>query len=88
MRGLVVLPLIAVLGLAACDGRVPSPEQRASNDLNQSGRPYVGPAITRVTTPPGDINTLDPLNCHPEGQGSVCDRPDRGTTTSAASSLW
>ncbi len=82
-----VLSASALLALAACNG-VPSPEQRAANDLNPSGRPLVGPSITRVTTPPGDINTFNPVNCRIEGQGTTCQRSDQTQDSAAASSLW
>ncbi len=82
-----VLAACTVLSLAACNG-VPSPEQRAANDLNPSGRPYVGPSITRVTTPPGDINTFNPVSCHIQGQGTTCQREGASQETSAASDLW
>ena len=74
MRALAVLPFACALMLAACSG-TPSAEQRAAanNDLNPSGRPYVGPPGTLASTPPADTN-LTPLYCHPEGLGAVCAR--------------
>ena len=82
-----VLAAVALLCLAACNG-VPSPEQRAANDLNPSGRPYDGPSVTRVTTPPGDIDTFNPETCHIQGQGYTCRREGVAQDTSAASDLW
>ena len=82
-----VLAAALLLTLAACNG-VPSPEQRAANDLNPSGRPYNGPVVTRVTTPPGDINTFNPETCHIEGQGFTCQRQDLPQQPAAAEQLW
>ena len=66
--------LWALVLLAGCSGPPPSAEQRSATDLNPSGRPYVGPPGIRSSFPPADTNTFDPLLCHPEGQGTVCNR--------------
>ena len=60
--------------LAGCNGPPPSAEQRNATNLNPSGRPYPGPPGIRSSFPPADINTSDPLVCHPEGPGAVCSR--------------
>lgn len=64
----------AVLLLAGCAGAPPTAEQRNATNLNPSGRPYDGPPGIRSSFPPADINTSDPLVCHPEGPGTVCKR--------------
>jgi hypothetical protein len=75
MRGLVLLAITSTLFLAACSGKPPSAEQRAAarDDLNLSSRPYDGPRGVPATNPPAD-NNFDRLYCHPQGQGSVCER--------------
>ena len=75
MRVPVILPLVVMLGLAACSGPPPGPDQRraAQDELNPSGRPYDGPPGVVASAPPADNG--DPrLSCHPEGAGSVCSR--------------
>ena len=66
--------LLALAALAGCSGPPPSAEQRNATNLNPSGRPYPGPPGIRSSFPPADINTNDPLVCHPEGPGTVCSR--------------
>ena len=67
--------LIAVL--AGCGGPVRNATDRAaaSDDLNISGKPYVGPPGPVSSMPPGD-NSMNRLRCHPEGQGTECTRTD------------
>ena len=72
---------LALLALLA--GCAPPPPggvapDRGSN-LNQSGRPYAGPPGIRSSFPPADINTFDPLVCHPEGPGTTCHRVSDGS---------
>ena len=71
------LPIVSIvfaLALGACSG-APSAEQRAAanDDLNPSGRPYVGPPGVLSSAPPADDN-LHRLYCHPEGLGTTCAR--------------
>ncbi len=75
MRIHTVLLVASALMLAACSGAPPSAEQHAAaqDDLNPSGRPYVGPPSTLASTPPADTN-FTPLYCHPEGLGTTCSR--------------
>ena len=75
MRVYVLCVPLLCLALASCaGGRAPSAGQRAAaDDLNQSGRPYAGPAPLRSSFPPGD-SSFTPLYCHPEGPGTVCAR--------------
>jgi hypothetical protein len=76
--------LTLVLLLAGC--ATPPPDRTAQGgdaagrgtNLNPSGRPYVGPPGIRSSFPPGDVNTFNPLVCHPEGQGTVCARAPNG----------
>ncbi len=62
------------LMLTGCSGP-PTAEQRAAanNDLNQSGRPYVGPHGVLSSAPPADDN-FHRLYCRPEGPGTICSR--------------
>ena len=73
-RGSQLAALLALAVLAGCSGPPPSAEQRSATNLNPSGRPYPGPPGIRSSFPPADINTTDPLVCHPEGPGTVCSR--------------
>ncbi len=70
-----LMPLILLSVLAACTGKPPSAAQRAAaqDDLNPSGRPYVGPPGIISSAPPAD-SSFSPLRCHPEGPGEVCKR--------------
>ena len=74
MRVTAYLAIMAAFALAGCAG-TPSAEQRAAahDDLNPSGRPYVGPPGVLSSTPPADDN-LHRLYCHPEGPGTSCAR--------------
>ena len=71
------LAITIALALCACSGAPPTAEQRAAaaDDLNPSGRPYDGPRGVRSSFPPADTS-FSPLNCHIEGPGEVCARPD------------
>ena len=75
MRALAILSVASMLGLAACSGPPPGPDQRraAQDELDPSGRPYDGPAGVVSSAPPAD-NTDARLYCHPEGNGTVCAR--------------
>ena len=75
MRIYPVLLIASSVLLAACSGVAPSADQRraAADDLNPSGRPYVGPRGTLASAPPADTN-FTPLYCHQDGQGTVCSR--------------
>ncbi len=70
-----LMSLIVVSLLAACSGTPPSAAQRAAaqDELNPSGRPYVGPPGILSSGPPGDLS-FSPLRCHLEGPGEVCNR--------------
>jgi len=69
------MPFILLPLLAACTGAPPTAEQRAAarDDLNPSGRPYVGPPGILSSAPPSDPS-FSPLRCHYEGPGEVCNR--------------
>ena len=75
MRIRSILLAASALLLSACSGVPPSADQRraANDDLNPSGRPYVGPPGTLSSTPPAD-NNATPLFCRQEGPGTVCSR--------------
>ncbi len=76
MRACALIVALSSIALASCaGGPPPSPEQRAAavDDLNPSGRPYVGPTPLRSSFPPAD-NSFAPLDCHIEGPGAVCSR--------------
>ena len=76
MRSHALIITLCSVALAACaGGQPPSPEQRAAaaDDLNPSGRPYVGPAPLRSSFPPADTS-FTPLDCRIEGPGTVCAR--------------
>ncbi len=64
---------LACLFVSACSGPPPSPEQRAATDINPSGRPNVGPQLYQ-SQPLSTTNGFDPLYCHIEGPGTVCQR--------------
>lgn len=66
----------SALTLTACSGPPPSADQRraVNDDLNPSGRLYDGPRGVPISNPPAD-NGEQRLTCHPEGPGTVCDRP-------------
>ena len=81
MSGRILMCVLVLASVGGCAG-TPSADQRNATDLNPSGRPYVGPATTRNTVPPGDINTFNPLDCHPQGLGSVCDREPSASSPS------
>jgi hypothetical protein len=70
-----MMSLILVSLLSACTGAPPTAAQRAAaqDDLNPSGRPYVGPPGIVSSAPPADPS-FSPLRCHPEGPGEVCNR--------------
>ena len=81
MRGTMItrvgLVVVACAALAACSGAPPSAEQRAATDLNPSGRPVQAPSLYQPQRPPNSANAFNPLYCHSEGPGTVCERqPD------------
>ena len=75
MRIYPVLLIASTVLLAACSSVPPSADQRraANDDLNPSGRPYIGPRGTLSSAPPADTN-FTPLFCHQDGPGTVCSR--------------
>ena len=75
MRICPALLIASTLLLSACSGAPPGADQRRAtgDDLNPSGRPYVGPPGTLASFPPADTN-FDPLFCRQEGPGTVCSR--------------
>ena len=79
MKRRTVLTIALVLAQGACSAP-PGADQRraAANDLNPSGRPYVGPPGVLSSAPPADTS-FNRLYCRQEYQGAVCSRDRTGS---------